>query len=995
MALNFLTLISMNNNVSATAETEKGHIEECGGDAEHAYDGVSIFRESGSEAANPPILSVNEKSLFVSCPKLEASLKETTILSSKRVKKGPAFYDEIRLNKRHTLFKIETPEALAERYSVNLEEVNKISEATDGIIELYSLFQCANSKSHSWLQQNRYKEDTRYVLSLATSHCRYKTIHRLLMLSKLNGLGTWVKFLKWKFASYFSYYMEEDIPVKPDFKWPERHNRISAFFSEKVLLGGYLEDLICSLKLKRSGKFFKRSQRLSFLISTQQLKKVMPSVPKSMIDESVMKTVEELSTSKPLSDDISVKYPLGMSYENFVKCEDSFFTITKEKMEEQLRRTVTELFFGKFISEEELFEPFFPSTSANYINSRGECGSLNVLYDQLSLGKEGCDLIDFGIELLPLTDEVASRFGLQGESDQRKIDALKEAGMEQAAEFGVLRFDASQLKEVWKNQYIRLYELALEEKPYVLAIGLSEPLKVRVISKGPPLLYTFLKPFQKWMWKVLKSNRVFSLIGRYVTEDDINRCLGTPVDWEEQISGDYVSSTNKVRSWAAEVMIDQLMIEFGEAIPSNLLNLLPLRFMSNLKLLFLRAMTKHIFDISKMELKPSLAMPWTNEEMSLYLKNYLLQKEGQLMGSIISFIFLCMINASGCRYSIELSYGLTRQFRLTDAPYPGSGDIAPTLINGDDCLLKGLEGLRQIWEAVCKYVGLESSVGKTYFSKSFCTINSTTFVWDVKEQRWIEHKYINLGLMKGLQRTKGKTEKVISSMSSPQVGIHQLGTICRELKRSCPPESWDLVKSRFIYYNKKTLESYEGGLPWFLPEWLGGVGLPLDKPNELSDLDRRTATVLKMYHYKRDFNIIKPKDMDTWLMHKKVQKDLKPFGLSEVHYRTVHMDGPHSLEEEYNNLYKLMTFNLLEKESLENLWTDVKKDKSVVKSIRSNIKSIGRARREVSNNFALYQPMCDEDLLFENKKLVIPCLSLKIKNAKWMAPYWPSGEDKW
>lgn len=895
-----------------------------------------------------------DQSLFVSCPELEAILlKEATSLSSSNVIRGPRFYAQIRLEKNHTLFKLESPETLVQKYSLNEEEVNKIIEATDGIIELYQLFGCANQKSSNWLQRHRFSDDRRYTLSLATAHCRYRTIHRLLMLSKLNGLGSWVKFLKWKFAAYFSFYMKEDIPEKPDFKWPERHGKVSAFFSETVLLGGYLEDLICSLRLKKNGRFYKRSLRLSFLISTQQLKKVMPSVPLDFIEESVNKTVVELTSPPVTHPGIEILSELGYD----IKIDRSF-------IEQELRRTISEIFDGKFISEEELFEPFFPSTSANYINSRGECGSLNILYEKSLLGNNGSDLLNFGVEVLPCTDHVAKKYGAAGKAEQSRIDALKEAGWEQAELERVLCYDDTNLRLNWRGQYLKLYSLALEEEPLVKAIGLSEPLKVRVISKGPPLLYTFLKPFQKWMWKTLKQNRVFSLIGRYVTEDDINRVLGEPVDFETNISGDYVSSTNKIHSWVSEVLIDQLFIEFGEAIPSNLLHQLPKNFLVNLKKLFLRAMVNHVFDHDGRKLP---------------------QLEGQLMGSIISFVFLCLANAALCRASIECSYGGTKKFRLTDQPYWGSGPIAKLLVNGDDCLLNGLKELRRFWESICLVAGLESSLGKTYFSSEFCTINSTTFVWSVKNFRWEEHKYVNLGLMKGLQRTKGKTEKVLSSRQSAQVGIHQLGTICRELKRSCPPELWSLVKSRFIYYNKNQLDSFEGGLPWFLPEWLGGVGLPIDNSNELSDLDRRTATVLKYNYAKEAFKIVKPKDMDTWLMHRRVQRDLKPFGLSEVNYRTVHMDGPHDLEVEYSRLYKLMTFNLLNKESLESLWTDVKKDQSVKRSIRNNIKSIGRARREVSNNFGLYTPMSDEDLNFENKRLVIPTIAFNSEEVTWMS----------
>jgi hypothetical protein len=336
---------------------------------------------------------------------------------------------------------------------------------------------------------------------------------------------------------------------------------------------------------------------------------------------------------------------------------------------------------------------------------------------------------------------------------------------------------------------------------------------------------------------------------------------------------------------------------------------------------------------------------------------------------------LCIANAALCRLSLEEADFNVIKYRLVDKPYPGSGRIAPLLINGDDCLLRGRKTrLRNCWEAFCALAGLNSSVGKTYFSDSFCTINSTIFEWNPETSWWTERKYVNLGLMMGRKRMGAGCNKDFN----PQVGIHQLGTICRELKRSCPTELWPVVKKRFIYYNMKELSSFP--IPWFLPEWLGGVGLPVDHPDEISVVDRKCATIIKMFMNKnKSLKPVKPKDAAMWLMHKRVLRDLRPFEyLGQPLYRKGITESgiEFQLEEEFAKLYKLLTIDLLMKEPLESLYDLVDKDKNVVKALWHNSSVFSTARHMLGTLECSIEPMSDEDLLYENKDLVIPCLNV-------------------
>lgn len=67
------------------------------------------------------------------------------------------------------------------------------------------------------------------------------------------------------------------------------------------------------------------------------------------------------------------------------------------------------------------------------------------------------------------------------------------------------------------------------------------------------------------------------------------------MEHEMLISGDYVSSTNKLHSWVSETILDQLFIEIGEGVDKEFLERLGPHFLPNCKKLCLRALTKHIF----------------------------------------------------------------------------------------------------------------------------------------------------------------------------------------------------------------------------------------------------------------------------------------------------------------------------------------------------------------------------------------------------------------
>jgi hypothetical protein len=181
-----------------------------------------------------------------------------------------------------------------------------------------------------------------------------------------------------------------------------------------------------------------------------------------------------------------------------------------------------------------------------------------------------------------------------------------------------------------------------------------------------------------------------------------------------------------------------------------------------------------------------------------------LQKNGQLMGSVLSFFILCLINF--CTYWHAVEPQVTRYQDLT------------VLINGDDILFRCTPQQYNNWLNNLPYAGLTPSPGKNFYSESYCTVNSLLFHVndDRKEVTYIP--FYNVGMLIG----QSKVAKVSDTGYKP---IQYL--FPEILEGSLNP--LDSLK-RYLYYNKKVLKecavSDDGyALNYMLPRELGGIGI--------------------------------------------------------------------------------------------------------------------------------------------------------------------------
>jgi len=686
--------------------------------------------------------------------------------------------------------------------------------------------------------------------------------------SQLGGDG--LKLAKYKFAAFYAQHkctFDENIELPPSIL---KHDNAG------VLLGGRAYKYMMMMKNKKSLKFHFES----FLTSMLYAKKGMPRPDKTYLRRAEVATFQKLT-----SPEVVIPPKLLLSWADTddihanIEC-----VLSRESVSHQISRTVTELLGKSIFTISDRVEPFFPSTSANYINSRNDGGVIGSILANPEL-----------MDGLRTVDELITT---------RSVDHFGE-------KWNV--FDDSKLRSSFTELYSRMCKKTVTEEAIAVPLALPEALKVRVISKGPPLHYTVLKPLQKKLWSVLKSHPVFTLIGKPVTADYVQERMGSKLGVGQKfLSVDYSDATNEMYSWCSDVAVecicDHWMIQCEE------------------RAAFFRAMTGHTIELAN--------------EHGRGVKREL-QTRGQLMGSVVSFPILCIINAAICRWAKELSDN--RIYTLKDCPLA---------INGDDAILRINELGRTLWARIGTFCGLSPSVGKVYYSKNFLNINSTTFNFypydrtdpdnfpgyegliivtpepPLLEKFWKKTyrvrcfqlvKYVNLGLLLGMKRSGGAFTLEDSD------GHLTLGARCHQLIADAPEMVHSIVMKKFIMNNMKSLCKYN--LPWFVPEKFGGMGLPVVDRSS-SELERRVAN--KIYRNSKKFSMpSKPVDAP-WKVWKYVTERFpdSKFNISTNQLYTLSNKYGPEIKSEFSNLDTLRGLACVEQLFRATSISDLYDDKS-------------------------------------------------------------------
>lgn len=676
----------------------------------------------------------------------------------------------------------------------------------------------------------------------------YSTEKTLKHYQKILGFydGNWMKMFKDKLAAFRAYYKQQDLPSSP---CP------SNIFGAQFLFGGRAHRWMRLLMRKDPISFD------SFIISICQSKKGMHRPDQSMVEKSMKDTFNTLTGPKVLPSNSTLCLRDWGDIVNNSSLIDDY--LCHDSCKKQLRRTVIEVFGDKEYSNWDRLKPFFPSANSNYNNTKVCYGMVGELLEQIH-----------GVGEALVVNPPKPQF----DTLRSKEPLINNVNVYTDSHRQVPIYDETPLH----RQYRKLYELclreALVEVPNTSLVGLQESLKVRVISKGPPYHYFVLKPLQKFLWKTMKEHKMFRLIGKTVTAEDVQDVVGTQLSKEEYfLSVDYSDATNQIRSWASEIVVQQLSDT--------------LKLSDDERRLFLESMTQHIMSRPKnkkeeKEFEKLLAAYYEAENLEeaskLLADQELAQQNGQLMGSIVSFPILCLINATILRWTQEVTYQQVKTL-----------DNCHCTVNGDDGLLKTTKVGREIWGKISPFMGLNPSLGKVFFSREFLDINSTNFTYNPEgyecildehnkpikklrlgekltasqlqsirndadkllEGRWnkgktalqfhevlgVDYKmshfratpFINCGLLLGVPRSIVKVSNADTSSKEKS-----FGSVCRELIANAPESTRPAVMRKFLNVNKEFLtQCTTYGVPWYVPENYGGLGLPIFGDFRPSELD--------------------------------------------------------------------------------------------------------------------------------------------------------------
>jgi hypothetical protein len=342
-----------------------------------------------------------------------------------------------------------------------------------------------------------------------------------------------------------------------------------------------------------------------------------------------------------------------------------------------------------------------------------------------------------------------------------------------------------------------------------VAIGLPEPFKVRVITKGDAGKYHLARLVQKVLTTKLQTcsiSRFFPALQGRVDEEVLTKIFGHTDGIF--LSGDYKGATDTLRA------------DLSEYVLCRLLNHLPeIRSHPWMVKELVDCLCNHVIHYRSVDHKnPS------------FPKFSVRQRRGQLMGSFLSFPVLNIANLAINLRWLEKNGIITRK----------DWRKAPVCVNGDDVLMRVPKDEDQdifcsaydydkSWTDYVKtFAGFTKSLGKNYFSHKFCTINSTLF--NLESGRFMEVRCPRTEFLyysaESLDLNDPQKWKVLKRFETVEdwVGPQNCGKLLKEFLDTVPRHNRVPFIEYFVREHQEAMVKTRR--PWYLPGDIGGLGIP-------------------------------------------------------------------------------------------------------------------------------------------------------------------------
>lgn len=390
-----------------------------------------------------------------------------------------------------------------------------------------------------------------------------------------------------------------------------------------------------------------------------------------------------------------------------------------------------------------------------------------------------------------------------------------------------------------------------------------EPFKVRTISKGESLPYYLAKRMQLVLHGAMRKMEPFRLIGRPLDVPDlldlrVNSNFYLDSQESKWLSIDYSAATDGLSARLSSEIMKELL--------GNL-------FMRNpcLYNMMLSVLAPHRI------LYPKVAGTQLDPVQ---------QKNGQLMGSVLSFPVLCLANL-----------GLYLTVRKRERPWaPYSKLLRSVLVNGDDMLYIGSNSEWELHKLLGKRIGLEMSPGKAYIHERYANINSTSLDMDLSRVNTtpVEIKFLNVGLMVGQHKVLGKVG------SDDEIRSNPISAVVTEVVRGSLPGREADVFRQYCGMHGEELRREVKGRNLFLPRVLGGMGVMPIFGIETSLTLGQVALAERLIHLDRLVPMERPLPLG-WEVGKLLEVSADPIRLAaerdEVEITLRSMVGPISKEK--------------------------------------------------------------------------------------------------
>jgi len=389
--------------------------------------------------------------------------------------------------------------------------------------------------------------------------------------------------------------------------------------------------------------------------------------------------------------------------------------------------------------------------------------------------------------------------------------------------------------------YLNVYKTSINDgiSMYIdtAVIPLSEPLKVRTITKSEALSAYASKSLQKAMKNYIDRYPSLILTTRPLQPHDFRDVWTREKNLESKIrqwrkkfnafsfdfylhtSGDYKAATDKLNINFTKLIFEEFLSKLG--IPESDLDIYR-QVLYAQRLHYPGHYAEHL----------QSKFPHLNViDDPIKTEFCVEQKNGQLMGSILSFPILCLANLICYKLALEEYININNngeKFRVN--PF----DL-PVLVNGDDIYFRTNPEMYKIWLKYINIAGFQLSVGKNYVHPNTFTINSQCFHYNNVSDTLSEQTYLNTGLL------------IAQSKSGAMEDVVPVWDLYNKVLKGAHDKHH--AHNRFLYHHKQTLNSVskKGFYNFFLPPVLGGLGMirqSSEIPVLITSRQRQLATFL-------------------------------------------------------------------------------------------------------------------------------------------------------